>query len=151
MIGAAAASPPAAFATVMAQPLKLEAVVPHDPVPMVPVTTLKEVDGSVPSALTVTGVAPATLQPAEPVAVVRHSMMYTESLGVKPVPVTVAVWPLFNPLAGVTVNYGPVVVEAKVIVASVTSVPVVVPIAMAQVASAAEVPQVPFPMVPVWT
>lgn len=83
---------------------------------MGPVATLKDVDGSVPSAFTVIGIAPAMLHPAELVAVVRHSMMYTESLGVKPVPVTVVAWPFFSSLDGVAVNVGPVVVDAKVIV-----------------------------------
>ena len=75
MIGAAPASPPVAFATVIAQLLKLEVEVPHVPVPTAPVATVNDVDGKVPSAFTLAGVAPATLQPAELVAVVRHSMM----------------------------------------------------------------------------
>jgi hypothetical protein len=74
VIGAVPASPLVAFATVIWH-FASAVEVPHVPVPTVPVATLNGVEGKVPVALTVTGVAPARAQPAELVAVVRHSMM----------------------------------------------------------------------------
>jgi hypothetical protein len=152
VIGAAPASPPDALATVIWQLARFVAEVPHIPVPTVPVTTLNGVDGKVPAALTVTGVAPVTAQPAELVAVVRHSTMKTESLGVNPVPVTVTACPFFSPVLGVTVSDGGVVdATVKVMGPLATGVPVSVPTTIAHFASADEVPHVPLPTVPVTT
>jgi hypothetical protein len=47
----------------IAQAFALALVVPHFPLPIVPVMTVNDVTGSVPFELTVTGVAEATSQP----------------------------------------------------------------------------------------
>jgi hypothetical protein len=92
--------------------VRFEAVVPHFPVPIVPVTTLKLVDGSTPAALIVTGVAVAMSHPLSPLALFRHSTKSTTSFGVKPVPDTFTVSPFVRFTEGLTTNLGDVVVGA---------------------------------------
>ena len=158
VIAAWAASPAVALDTEITHAVRSLADVPQVPVPVptVPVFTVNEVDGRVPSLLAVMGVGAEVLQPAAEVAVARHSTANNESPGVKPEPVMVTVWPFVNPVDGVTVIDGPegAVVDdavAKVIGADATRVPARVPIAIRQFASEAEVPQVPLPIGPVWT
>jgi hypothetical protein len=122
--------------------------VPQVPVPIVPVATVNDVDGMVPDALTVIGVAVAVSQPACDVAVRRHSIAYTVSFAVKPLPVRATLCPLVRPVDGVAKTPGPVL---KLIVAAAYNTPAVEPMAIAQVASVADVPHVPDPMVPVVT
>ena len=62
-----------ASATSMMQPLKLVALVPQDPLPTVPATTLTDVEGNVPVELTVMVARGEVSQPAGVVAVARHS------------------------------------------------------------------------------
>lgn len=145
-IGVAPASVPVAVATVMMQSFAFAVVVPHDPVPTVPVTTLNVVDGNVPSAPTVIGVAVATSQPACVVAVARHSMAYTERPAVKLLPVMATDPPVFNPVEGVAVTVG---TSANLTGVYERVVPVREPMTIKQLRSVADVPHVPLPMVPV--
>jgi hypothetical protein len=126
VMGVAPESPAAAFATSIMQLLRSDEVVPHVPVPTVPVTTLNVVAGSVPSALTVIGVAVARSQPAEEVAVARHSRAKTESAGVKSAPVTLTDAPLVRPVEGETWMFGGVAPAMVVVVVGGTVVVVVV-------------------------
>jgi hypothetical protein len=147
--------------------LRFAEEVPHVPVPTVPVTTLNVVVGKVPLAPTVIGVAVAVSQPAWEVAVARHSTAKTVSPALKPAPVMVTDCPLLRPVDGETWTVGDdadvvvvvgvvvVVVEppvAKVIAPVVKATPVATaPTEILHVASVAEVPHVPLPMVPVLT
>jgi hypothetical protein len=68
------------------------------------------VDGSVPLAVIVTGVAVAMSHPLCPLALFMHSTKYTSSFGVKPVPDTFTASPFVKFVAGLTTNLGGVVV-----------------------------------------
>ena len=83
---------------------------PQVPLPILPVTTLKLVDGSAPLAVIVTGVAVAMSHPLCPLALFMHSTKYTSSFGVKPVPDTFTASPFVKFVAGLTTNLGGVVV-----------------------------------------
>jgi hypothetical protein len=67
-IGALAESPPPALPALIAHDFKFNNEVPQVPLPIAPVTTLKLVDGSVPPAVIVTGVAVAMSHPLCPLA-----------------------------------------------------------------------------------
>jgi hypothetical protein len=96
----------------MAHDFRFDNDVPQVPLPIVPVTTLKLVDGSVPLAVIVTGVALAMSHPLCPLALPWHSTRYTSSFGVKPVPDTFTASPFVKFVAGLTTNLGDVVVGA---------------------------------------
>lgn len=147
-IGVVPASVPVAVATLITQSFALAAVVPHDPVPMVPVATLNVVEGNVPSVPTTIGAAVAVSQPAADVALARHSIAYTESPAVKLLPVMTTTPPAFSPVAGVAVTVG---TSANEMSEYVIRAPVREPMTTAQLRSVADVPHVPLPMVPVLT
>src|ERR1019366_7898629 len=111
-MGLTAVSPPAALPALTAQFFRLALVVPHLPellpVPTVPVTTLNVVLGSRPVVVIVAyGGMPLTLQPDWPLALTRHSTMYTVSPALKPLPETWTVSPLRRFVDGLTTNFGP--------------------------------------------
>ena len=64
-----ALSPPVALPASTAHFFRFAAVVPHLPLPMVPVMTLNFVLGNTPAAVIFTGVAVRMSQPASPLAV----------------------------------------------------------------------------------
>jgi hypothetical protein len=68
------------------------------------------VDGIVPLAVIVTGVAVAMSHPLCPLALSMHSTRYTSSFGVKPVPDTFTASPFVKFAAGLTTNLGDVAV-----------------------------------------
>ena len=111
-IDADAVSPPLALPALRAQPFKFEALVPQDPLPIVPVTTLNDVPARTPVPLTVTGVAVAVSQPPCPLAVARHSTRNRWSLGVKFVPDTVTVAPLVSWVEGWMESEGGFTIDA---------------------------------------
>jgi hypothetical protein len=101
-----ALSPPAALPALTAHFLRFAAVVPHLPLPIVPVATLNFVFGKTPAAVIFTGVARKMSQPASPLAFAWHSVMYTSSFGLNPVPDTVTTLWFVSPVDGVTTNFG---------------------------------------------
>ena len=106
VIAAVAESPPLALPALTSQVFGSDDDVPHVPLPTVPVTTLKLVDGSDPVAVIVTGVAVAMSQLLSPLALVRHSTTYTWSLALNPEPDTVTDSPLVRLVLGLTLSCG---------------------------------------------
>jgi hypothetical protein len=102
----------------------------------------------VPVELTVMGWAVLVSQLASVTAVARHSTAKTESPGVKSTPEMLTASPFVKFVDGVNERPGPVAKENEV---NVTSTPDVVAIEITQVALVADVPQLPFPIVPVAT
>src|SRR5580692_1869653 len=101
----------------MAHDFKFLAVVPHVPVPILPVTTLKLNAGKTPVAVIFTGCRVLMSQPASLFDVARHSITYTWSWGLKPVPHTLTLEPFLRFLTGATWNLrGPIFTGGAVVV-----------------------------------
>src|ERR1019366_7523143 len=110
-------SPLVAFATEMAQDFRFEALVPHEPVPILPLTTLKLNAGKTPVAVIFTGLSVLRSHPACLFEVARHSTTYTWSLGLNPVPHTRTFEPFLRPATGATWNLrGPIFPGGVVVV-----------------------------------
>src|SRR5580704_4406158 len=101
----------------MAHDFKFFAVVPHVPVPILPVTTLKLKAGNTPVAVIFTGCRVLRSQPASLFDVARHSITYTWSWGLNPVPHTLTLEPFLRFLTGATWNLrGPIFTGMVVVV-----------------------------------
>lgn len=106
-----------ALATEMAHDFRFEALVPHEPVPIFPATTLNLKAGKTPEAVIFTGFSVLRSQPDWLFDVVRHSTTYTWSRGLKPVPDTRTIEPFFSLVTGETWNLrGPIFTGGAVVV-----------------------------------
>jgi hypothetical protein len=112
-----AESPFEALATEIEHDFRFEALVPQVPLPIFPVTTLKLKAGKRPLAVILTGCSVLRSQPASLVDVARHSITYTWSPGLKPVPDTRTFEPFLRFLTGATWNLrGPIFTGGVVVV-----------------------------------
>lgn len=112
-----AESPFDALATEIEHDFRFEVLVPHVPLPIFPVTTLKLKAAKTPFAVIFTGCSVLRSQPASLVDVARHSITYTWSPGLNPVPDTRTFEPFLRFLTGVTWNLrGPIFTGSVVVV-----------------------------------
>ena len=112
-----------ALATEMAHDFRFEALVPHEPVPIFPATTLNLNAGKTPEAVIFTGFSVLRSQPDWLFDVVRHSTTYTWSRGLKPVPETRTLEWFLRPATGDTWNLrGPTFTGIVVVVVVVVAV-----------------------------